>query len=238
MAMRRKILAGTVAALAVGGAGAGYAATQLANPSPGEESKAIVDDAARSLGIEPARLDAALKKAMEDRIDAAVADGRLTKQQGEMLKKRIESNEFPLFGPPAFGFGFGAPHPFFHGLDAAATYLGLTDEQLHRQLASGKTLAQLAKAKGKSVDGLEAALLKDVQAKLDTAVKAGRLTKAKEQQVLADLRERIDDLVNGQLRFRFREKGSFGFRGDRGFGFGHPGGPPVGPASPTLDPAA
>jgi hypothetical protein len=237
MAMRRKILAGTVAALAVGGAGAGYAATQLANPSPSEESKAIVNDAAKNLGIEPSKLSAALKKAMEDRIEAAVADGRLTKQQGEMLKKRIESSDFPLFGPPAFGFFSGAPHPFLDGLDSAATYLGLTDQQLHRQLASGKTLAQIAKARGKSVDGLKAALLKDVEGKLDTAVKAGRLTKAKEQQVLADLGQRIDNLVNDQLRLRFREKGAFGFR-DRGFGFGHPGGPPVGPGSPTLDPAA
>jgi|SRR5215211_4035557 len=216
MAMRRKVIAGAAAALAVGGAGAGVAATKLTH-SPSAESQAIVNDAAKSLGVEPSKLEAALKKAFEDRIDAAVAAGRLTKAQGEELKQRIESDDFPLFGPPAFGPGFGAPHPFFHGLDAAASYLGLTEEQLESRLNSGKTLAQIAKAEGKSVDGLKEAMLKDEKAKLDEAVKSGRLSKAEEQQVLKDLEQRIDDLVNGQLRLRFREHRGFGFR--HGFDF-------------------
>jgi hypothetical protein len=213
MAMRRKVIAGAAAALAVGGAGAGVAATKLAD-SPSAESKAIVNDAAKRLGVEPSKLEAALEKAIEDRIDAAVAAGRLTKAQGEELKQRIESGDFPLFGPPAFGPGFGMPHPFFHGLDAAASYLGLTEEQLESRLESGKTLAQIAKAEGKSVEGLKAAMLEDAKAKLDAAVKAGKLTKADEQKVLEDLEQRIDDLVDGQLRLRFREHRGFGFRHD------------------------
>ena len=212
MAMRRKVLAGAAAALAVGGAGAGVAATKLTTSSPSEESKAIVNDAAKSLGVEPSKLSAALKQAFEHRIDAAVAAGRLTKEQGEELKQRIESDDFPLFGPPAFGHGFGAPHPFFHGLDAAASYLGLTEEQLHSRLASGKTLAQIAKAQGKSVDGLKDALLKDAEQHLDAAVKAGRLSTAQEKRVLAELEQRIDDLVNGTLSDRFPRRHGFGFR--------------------------
>ena len=149
------MIAGAAAALAVGGAGAGVAATKLATNSPSEESKAIVNDAAKNLGVEPSKLSAALKKAYEDRIDAAVAAGRLTKEQGAELKQRIESGDFPLLGPPGFGHGPGGPHGFFHGLDAAASYLGLTEDQLHSQLESGKTLAEVAKAQGKSVDGLE-----------------------------------------------------------------------------------
>jgi hypothetical protein len=228
MAMRRKVIAGAAAALAVGGAGAGVAATRLAD-SPSAESKAIVNDAAKSLGVEPSKLEAALQKAFEDRIDAAVAAGRLTKAQGEELKQRIESGDFPLFGPPAFGPGFGMPHPFFHGLDAAASYLGLTEEQLESRLESGKTLAQTAKAEDKSVDGLKAALVKDAKAKLDAAVKAGTLTKAEEQKVLQDLEQRIDDLVDGQLRLRFREHRGFGFRRD----FDRDG-----PTADSLGPAA
>ncbi|MET0609133.1 MAG: hypothetical protein ABW045_10300, partial [Gaiellaceae bacterium] len=88
MAMRRKVIAGAAAALAVGGAGAGVAATKLAD-SRSAESQAIVNDAAKSLGVEPSKLEAALKKAFEDRIDAAVAAGRLSKEQGQELKKRI-----------------------------------------------------------------------------------------------------------------------------------------------------
>lgn len=213
MAMRRKVIAGATAALVVGGTGAGLAATKLTGPSAGEESKAIVNDAAKSLGVSPGKLSAALRKAFGDRIDAAVAEGRLTKAQGEELKQRIESGDFPLFGPPAFGHRGPAVHPFFHGLDAAATYLGLTEQQLRSRLASGKTLAEIAKQQGKSVSGLEDALLKDVKAKLDKAVEAGRLSKAEEQKALQGLQSRIDDLVNGKLRLRFREHRGFGFHG-------------------------
>src|ERR671934_27765 len=70
--LKRKLVAGTVAALAVGGAGAGIAATQLGS-SPNEESQAIVNDAAKQLGLQPDQLSGALKKAIENQIDAAVA---------------------------------------------------------------------------------------------------------------------------------------------------------------------
>ena len=225
MAMRRKVFAGAAAALAVGGAGAGVAATKLATNSPSEESRAIVNDAAKNLGVEPSKLSAALKKAFEDRIDAAVADGRLTKAQGAELKQRIESGELPLFGAPGFRHGAGGPHEFLHGLDAAASYLGLTEAQLHNRLESGKTLAEIAKAQGKSVDGLKDALVKDAKAKLDAAVKAGRLSSAEEQRILANLQQHVDDLVNGTLPDR-RD-------GPRGFGFRDRQGPP-----PFADPAA
>ena len=226
MAMRRKVIAGAAAALAVGGAGAGVAATKLAANSPSEESKAIVNDAAKSLGVEPSKLSAALKKAYENRIDAAVAAGRLTKQQGDELKQRIKSGDFPLLGAPGFGHHFGGPHEFGHGLDAAASYLGLTEDQLHSRLESGKTLAEIAKALDKSVDGLKAALVKDAKTHLDAAVKAGRLSSAEERRILADLQQRIDDLVNGKLPDRFPRRHGFGFR-DR-----------QGPPAAFADPAA
>jgi hypothetical protein len=230
MAMKRKVVAGTVAALAVAGAGGAFAATKLATHSPGEESKAIVDATAKNLGIEPSKLSAAIQKALEDRVDAAVANGRLTKEQGAELKKRIESGDFPLFAGPGlgnrfgFGPGFGAPHAVSGGLDAAAKYLGLSEEQLRTQLNSGKSLAQIAKAQDKSVDGLKDALVAGAKDKLDAAVKAGHLSSAQEQQILKDLQQRVDDLVDGKLQLRFREHRGFGF-GDRGRGFDRQGPP-------------
>jgi len=217
MQMRRKVLAGAAAAMVVGGAGAGVAATKLTRDSPSEESQAIVNDAAKNLGVSPGKLSAAIKKAFSDRIDAAVKAGRITKAEGDALKQRIESDDFPLFGPPVFGFGFPGVHPFFHGLDAAATYLGLTEAQLRSRIDAGKTLAEIAKEQNKSVDGLKEAMVKDVKDKLDAAVKAGRLSKADEQSALKDFEARIDDLVNGKLQLRFREHHGFGFREFRGF---------------------
>jgi polyhydroxyalkanoate synthesis regulator phasin len=223
MAIKRKAMAASVAVLAVGGAGAGVAATHLTGPSPSEESKAIVNDAAQNLGVAPSKLSAAIKQALTDRVDAAVKAGRLTKEQGDALKERIESDDFPLFGPPAFGPGFGAPHRFFHGLDAAATYLDLSEAQLRTRLENGKTLAEIAKAQDKSVDGLKDALLNDAKDHLDAEVKAGRLSQSEEQRVLSDLRSRIDDLVNGKLP----ERRGFGFRR----GFDRHGPPPFEPGA-------
>src|ERR687888_457360 len=145
---------------------------------------------------------------------AAVADGRLTKAQGDELKQRIESGDLPLFFGPR-----GGPHEHFGGLDAAASYLGLTEEQLETQLESGKTLAQVAKDRGKSVDGLIQALVDAATKRLDADVTAGRLTKAQEQQILSGLKQRITAFVNG-IRGRDHE-----FRFDRGFA-GPPGPPP------------
>jgi hypothetical protein len=228
--LKRKVVAGTVAAIAVGGAGAGIAATQLRS-SPSEESQAIVNDAAKQLGVQPDQLSGALKKAIENQIDASVAAGRLTKAQGDELKQRIESGNFPLFGPIPLGFGFGHGHRFFHhglpGLDAAASYLGLTDRQLDVKLESGKTLAQVAKDQGKSVDGLVAALKANLKKKLDQAVSDKRITKAEEDQALEEADTRLPNLVNGKLIRPARPERWFGHRDDFGArpGLGFDGAP-------------
>jgi polyhydroxyalkanoate synthesis regulator phasin len=187
--LKRKLLAGLVVVVALAGGGAAIAATQLGS-SPSETSQAIVDDAAQQLGVQPGALSNALKKALENQIDAAVAAGRLTKAEADELKSRIESGELPLFGLGPHG------HGHFRGLDAAATYLGLTTTELRSQLGSGNSLAQIAEAQGKSVDGLVQALVEDATSKLDAAVAAGRLTKEREQAILSDLKQHITDLVN------------------------------------------
>lgn len=227
---KRKIVAATAAALAVGGAGAALAATQLGR-SPSEESKAVVSDAAQQLGVQPSELSSALKKALKDRVDAAVAAGRMSKDQGNELKKRIDSDEFPLFAGPGFGFrhfghhGFGHHGFGFHGLSGVATYLGLSESRLRDKLESGKTLAEVAKAQGKSVEGLVSTMQKGLKQKLDEAVKDGRLTKSQEARILKGSEQGITAMVNGKLPAPPR--------GDRGWfrgrpGFGSEGGPPAG----------
>jgi uncharacterized protein YidB (DUF937 family) len=223
MELKRKVVVGAVAAIAVGGAGAGVAATRIGR-SPSEESKAVISDAAKQLGIEPSKLSSALQKALEDRVDAAVADGRLTKAQGDALKQRIESGQMPLLGAPLFGFSrhFGGDHDGLRGLSSAASYLGLSADQLRMQLQSGKTLAQIAKAQGKPVDGLVTVLKADLKQHLDRAVSDGRLTKADEARILNDANQRITSLVNGKLMRPPRPEGWFG--GRPGLGNGPPAG--------------
>ena len=207
--LKRKIAAGTVALLAVAGGGAAIAATQL---SPKEESQTVLNDAAKELGVSPSDLSAAIKSALEKRVDAAVAAGRLTKEQGDGLKQRIESGDFPLFG---FGPGPGgfAHHEILGGLDAAAAYLGLSEDELQAQLESGKSLGDVAKAKGKSVGGLVDALVADAKKYLDEEVGEGHLTKSQAEQMLSRLEDGIRAMVNGE-RPRIVPGPAFGFRHD------------------------
>jgi len=92
------------------------------------------------------------------------------------------------------GHGLGPRGGF---LDAAATYLGVTQAELRTAHENGTTLAQLAEQKGKSVDGLKQAIYDAAKADLDAAVTAGRITAAQETTMLANLQSHLEDIVNG-----------------------------------------
>jgi polyhydroxyalkanoate synthesis regulator phasin len=215
---QKLIVAGAVLA-AVSVAGGAFAATKAFSPK--QERQAVINDAAGQLGVTPTQLTNALKQALKNRVDAAVKDGRLTKEQADRVKKAIDAGEAPLFGlgPGRFGrghhgFGFkpGFRHhgPFKAGLEAAAKYLGLSEEKLLQQLHDGKTLAQVAKAQGKSVDGLVDAMTKDAKAKIAQAVKNGKLTEAQGKEFTNGLEKRVTDLVNGRFpapKFGFHRDG-------------------------------
>jgi hypothetical protein len=139
----------------------------------------------------------------------------VTKAEGDALKARIQSDDFPLFGGPHRGFGhFG----FIGRLDSAAGYIGITEAQLRTELESGNSLAQIAKAHGKSVDGLIDALVAAAKNKLDEAVSSGPLTKDQETQMLSVMKDRITSAVNrtdgpGEPHFRRPGVGSRHFDG-------------------------
>src|SRR5262245_21011972 len=219
---KRKLAAGAVAALAVAGGGAAIGATQF--DSPKQESQAVINDAAQQLGVDPSKLAHALKKGLENRVDAAVAAGRLTKAQGDALKAQIEAGDnVPLilpgtglgrgldhFGGPGFGFGLGPAFKAVGDIAAAtADYLGITEEQLKTELASGKTLAEIATAHGKTAEGLVQTLYDATKKQLDAAVKAGKLTQSQEDEILADVKEHLTDVVNGNAP-AFHVGGGFG----------------------------
>jgi polyhydroxyalkanoate synthesis regulator phasin len=221
MRKRTKLAASAGAAIAVAGAGGAIAATQL---SPNEESRAVLDDAAKQLGVDPAKLSDALKQALENRIDRAVEDGTLTKEQADAMKERVEADDFPLFAGPLLGHphrgGFGFRMHGFRDLDAAAAFLGVTEAQLRESLEGGKTLAEVAKAKGKSVDALVSAIVAAATKRLDEAVEEGRMTKAQRDEIVDGLKAWTTDLVNGvRPAFPGRDgKPGFRFRGP-GFHF-------------------
>lgn len=199
------LVAAAALAVALGVTGAVAASRALTGD---DERRALLDDAADRLGVEPSELEDALEQALKARVDAAVDEGRLTDEQGAELKERIDSGELPFLrglgrpGPGHFGH-FG----HFEKLETAASYLGLGEAELRKQLADGKTLAEIAKAEGKSVDGLVQALVQDAKPRLDQAVAARKLRRERADELAEGLEERITDLVTGEL-----PRPGFGFR--------------------------
>jgi polyhydroxyalkanoate synthesis regulator phasin len=200
MTRRKKLTFAAGAAgitLLVAGLGAAGAVAASRMLSPSEESKAVIDDAASQLGIEPSALSDALKQALKNRVDEAVEAGRLTKEQADELKARIDADEYPLlFGRG--GHGFGGHHMHVEVLSVAASYLGLTEAELRDELQD-KTLAEIAKSKGKSVTGLVQKLVATQTKRIDEAVKDGRLTDEQATELKADLQKHMEALVNGEL---------------------------------------
>ena len=68
-------------------------------------------------------------------------------------------------------------------LNAAATTLNMTPDQLKQQLAQGKTLAQLAPA-GMSEDTFKAQFTTNLKKELDPQVQAGKLTQTQEDKIV------------------------------------------------------
>jgi lambda repressor-like predicted transcriptional regulator len=155
-------------------------------------------------GLEQALIDAA-----KSDLDQSVAAGDITADQKQQMLSELRSHiddfvnrkggvPFPPAKPP-----LGDP------LAAAANYLGLSVDHLGQELQAGESLADVAKAHGKSVDGLEQALIDAAKADLGQSVAAGDITADQEHQLLSRLSSQIDDFVNGNgdLSIRIENKG-------------------------------
>jgi hypothetical protein len=200
---------------------------QVVAPGPfAIDESNVINDAARRLHVPSTQLTGALKGALIDQINAAVKAGHLPAKLATVMKQRIAKLPGLPLGPGLLAPGMFAPGmvgaqvqavpgPFgpMDVLSAAAKYLGLSNLQLIKLTRSGKTLAQVAKAQGKSTSGLEQAIVAQTKAALQKAVAAGHFPRAIEQRLLAGLASRVQSLVNskgpigpppiaGNVRFR------------------------------------
>jgi len=89
-----------------------------------------------------------------------------------------------------------------HGgpIAAAASYLGLEERELRARLAARYTLGQVALEQGRSIHGLEDALLADLKWHLDADIAAGRVPTGQKSQILRIAKTRIDQLVERKRR--------------------------------------
>jgi hypothetical protein len=202
-----------LASAAVVLAGGGAAIAEARRGGDGAASS-FLDAVAKHLGVSRERLDEATKAAALEQVDAAREAGRITEEQADALEARIEAGETPPFFGPFFGGAHGGMPHFGVDLAAAAEYLGVSEAELRGRLALGESLADVAEAEGKSVDGLKEALVADAEERLDEAVDDGMLTEEQAKTMLDRLRSRVDALVEGELpRWRGHRGGPPGFPG-------------------------
>jgi hypothetical protein len=209
MKRRMRIALALAAAGLAGGGAVAVAHGGDADPAAGRE--AFLEDAAGRLGVEPDELETALLEAAAARVDAAVASGRLTEEQAAELKERIRSGDAGL---PGLGLRGAVPGPggpehrgFGHGprlLEPAADYLGLEEDELRDRLSEGDSLAEVAEAEGKDVDGLVEALVAAARERLDEALEDDRLGESELEEMAERIRERVEALVLGELPGRAR----------------------------------
>lgn len=198
---------------AVIGSGIGLAVAQ------GEDGpvQTFLGRVAEKLGIGEDELRSAMTEAQQDIIDEQVAEGRLTAEQGERLKERVEERGF--LGPfDRFAIGAHVRHQV-GGLtvEAAATVLDMEPEGLLDELRDGKSMAEVAEAHGMSADEFTQALLSQVKTQLDALVADGEITQEQADATFERIEENIDAIVNA-------EPGPCRFGGPRGGpgGFGRP----------------
>ena len=144
-------------------------------------------------------LVAALLAPAKLKLDAAVAAGRLTGDRETTLLTRLQAalttlvnrshtpktHTHPVRVDPAIIFR------------AATSYLGVDLKTIFQEVRGGKTLADVAVAHGKTADGLTAAIVASVKAKLDAQVGAGRITAQQETDFLTQFQTAVAKIVAG-----------------------------------------
>jgi len=207
MQIKRYALVSAAVLAAGAGGGAALAASGGDDDQRQKTEQSILDDAAQRLNVTPEALRNALGAAEDAQLDQAVKDGKLTQAQADAIKARRQKDGAVLGGP---GIGPGAGHPAFGpggrglgfkagsggALDAAASALGLKLDDLLARLRAGKSIADVAKDEGKSLNDVKAAITTGVTKELDQAVTDKKLTAAQRDRILKQLASHLDDLVN------------------------------------------
>jgi hypothetical protein len=150
---------------------------------------------------------------MTDTLSELVANGTLTQAQADAVSQALEAAK-PAHGPGGRGgpgHGRGGM-----GLDAAATALGMTADELRTELQSGQTIAQVAEAKGVATQTVIDAIVAEMNAHFDEELAAGEHTQEEIDQRKADAVERATDMVNGTMPAKGEGRGGPGGRGPRG----------------------
>jgi hypothetical protein len=168
------------------------AATSTVPSQPGQFLTAL----AAKLGKSPSDVLTAFKAAEHDVVNQALQSGKITADQASKLNARIDQQKgvgSGLLAEVAKEKAGVAERRLAAGV---AQFLGMQPKDLAAELKQGKSLAQVAQEKGKTVDQLEAYITQRAKARLDAQVQSGKLTQDRENQALQRLNANLDKMVN------------------------------------------
>lgn len=139
-------------------------------------------------------VNSAISKAMQQTLADEVKHGTLTQAQAQKIQQRLTGQPLCTLAaglgqrkaPAAGGELAGYKQQL---LQAAASALGISQTQLQSDLASGKSLSQIAAAQNPPVSEAQfrTKLIAQLKPLLDTAVTSGKLTSTQEQAILQHL---------------------------------------------------
>ncbi|RZS89895.1 hypothetical protein EV189_1674 [Motilibacter rhizosphaerae] len=124
-----------------------------------------------------------------------VSDGTITQSQADKVASTLSTALPQPPGPGGWGPGRGHGPGRGAELDAAATIIGVTPEQLRTDLQAGKTLAQIAQGRGISQSTLVDKLVAAEKTRIAADVEAGRLTQAQADTIISGLTDRVTKQV-------------------------------------------
>jgi polyhydroxyalkanoate synthesis regulator phasin len=146
---------------------------------------------ASHLGLTEQQLVDAFKAARLEMLDEAVAAGKITQEQADQVRQRIEQSQ---------GLGLGLRGWRVRALGgvvrSVAGTLDMTPREILQDLRQGQSLAEIGQAKGVSTDTLKSAILSAAKEKLDQAVANGKLTQDQADKIMTRLTENIDKILN------------------------------------------
>ena len=214
------LIAASAASLVAGAAiGATLLVPSAVNAAQGDTTSTTAAPSSTEAPSNPAPKDSWVDGALKPLVDA----GTITQAQADAVKAALSKARpaFPGGGKPDGPFG----GPIGKAPAKIAAALGMTEADLKAGLAAGKTLAQLATEHGKDPAAVAQVIIDNVNARIDAALSAGRITQAQADQMKADAKARADDIVNGKAPLGRARRHPGGFRGPGEFGL-----PPVPPA--------
>jgi hypothetical protein len=153
------LAAGGVAMAA--GSGSGGSVASSPTQSTTDPSQELADALNKEAGtsITAAQVQAAFKDVLKEKLDQAVAAGKLTQAQEDEILQNFGKIGAGFPGPPFPDVGRRIFVEKGAVLDAAAKALNLSDDALRAQLEAGKTLAQVAQAQNVPRDTLVNAIV-------------------------------------------------------------------------------